>query len=304
MRVVKPVAITDAMLTSNIPEPDASVGEVLWTAGTYNTGDRRILTSTHAIYQVVADPSTTDAPDVGAAKTVPTWVAVGPTNKWAMFDQVNDTESTAPSPIEIEIETGQITNSLAVFNLNGSSDVTVTMTDHVAGVVYTNNIDMIDNSDVVDYYEYFFSPIINKTEFVLLDLPAYKNATISVSIAGDAAISLGTLIVGAQITLGVALYGTSMQLLDFSRKERNEFGNYVIVPRRTSKLVDFDVIIDKAKIGYVFNQLSSLTTIPAVWVGTDVNDDSTLVYGYYKDSQINIDGPVKCTATIQIEGLT
>lgn len=304
MRVVKPVAITDAMLTSNIPEPDASVGEVLWTAGTYNTGDRRILTSTHTIYQVVADPSTTDAPDVGAAKTVPTWVAVGPTNKWAMFDQVNDTESTAPSPIEIEIETGQLTNSLAAFNLNGSSDVTVTMTDPVAGVVYTNNIVMIDNSDVVDYYEYFFSPIINKTEFVLLDLPAYKNATISVSIAGDAAISLGTLIVGAQITLGVALYGTSMQLLDFSRKERNEFGNYVIVPRRTSKLVDFDVIIDKAKIGYVFNQLASLTTIPAVWVGTDVNDDSTLVYGYYKDSQINIDGPVKCTATIQIEGLT
>lgn len=304
MRVVKPVAITDAMLTSNIPEPDASVGEVLWTAGTYNTGDRRILTSTHTIYQVVADPSTTDAPDVGAAKTVPTWVAVGPTNKWAMFDQVNDTKSTAPSPIEIDIETGVLTNSIAVFNLNGSSDVTVTMTDPVAGLVYTNNIDMIDNSDVVDYYEYFFSPIINKTEFVLLDLPAYKNATISVSIVGDAAISLGTLIVGAQITLGVALYGTSMQLLDFSRKERNEFGNYVIVPRRTSKLVDFDVIIDKPKIGYVFNQLASLTTIPAVWVGTDVNDDSTLVYGYYKDSQINIDGPVKCTATIQIEGLT
>lgn len=304
MRVVKPVAITDAMLTSNIPEPDASVGEVLWTAGTYNTGDRRMLASTHTIYQVVADPSTTDAPDVGAAKTVPTWVAVGPTNKWAMFDQVNDTKSTAPSPIEIDIETGELTNSLAVFNLNGSSDVTVTMTDPVAGLVYTNNIDMIDNSDVVDYYEYFFSPIINKTEFVLLDLPAYKNATISVTIAGDAAISLGTLIVGAQITLGVALYGTSMQLLDFSRKERNEFGNYVIVPRRTSKLVDFDVIIDKPKIGYVFNQLASLTTIPAVWVGTDVNDDSTLVYGYYKDSQINIDGPVKCTATIQIEGLT
>ncbi|AXQ65831.1 MAG: hypothetical protein [Caudoviricetes sp.] len=304
MRVVKPVAITDAMLTSNIPEPDASVGEVLWTAGTYNTGDRRILTSTHTIYQVVADPSTTDAPDVGVAKTVPTWVVVGSTNKWAMFDQVNDTKSAASSPIEIEIETGQLTNSLAVFNLNGSSDVTVTMTDPVVGIVYTNNIDMIDNSDVVDYYEYFFSPIINKTEFVLLDLPAYKNATISVSIAGDAAISLGTLIVGAQITLGVALYGTSMQLLDFSRKERNEFGNYVIVPRRTSKLVDFDVIIDKAKIGYVFNQLASMTTIPAVWVGTDVNDDSTLVYGYYKDSQINIDGPVKCTATLQIEGLT
>lgn len=304
MRVVKPVTITEAMLTTNIPEPDASVGEILWTAGTYNTGDRRILTSTHIVYQVVADPSTTDAPDAGAAKTVPTWVAVAPTNKWAMFDQVNDTKSTAPSPIEIDIETGELTNSLAVFNLNGSSDVTVTMTDPVAGVVYTNNIDMIDNSDVVDYYEYFFSPIINKTEFVLLDLPAYKNATISLSIAGDATISLGTLIVGAQITLGVALYGTSMQLLDFSRKERNEFGNYVIVPRRTSKLVDFDVIVDKSKIGYVFNQLASLTTIPAVWVGTDVNDDSTLVYGYYKDSQINIDGPVKCTATIQIEGLT
>ena len=305
MRVVKPLQITDTILASStIPEPDTDRGEVAWAAGTYTTGTRRILTSTHLVYQVVADPSTTEAPDVGAAKAVPTWAVVGPTNQWTMFDQVNDTQSIADSPLEITLEPNRVINSVACFNLTGASTVNVKQVDPVAGAVYDRDVVMTDNSAIVDYYAYCFAPIINRTEFVLLDLQPYGQANIEITVTGGDEIGLGTLIAGNQIDLGVALYGTSLQLLDFSRKERNEFGSFVIVPRRTAKLVDFDVSVPKGRVGYVFNQLQKLTTIPAVYVGTDENDDSTLVFGYYRDSQINISGPVYCSATIQVEGLT
>jgi hypothetical protein len=304
MRVIKPISVTPAKLTAtSIPEPDTARGEVAWTAGTYTTGTRRILTSTHLVYQVVADPSTTDSPAVGAAKPVPTWVVVGPTNRYAMFDDVNDTQSIGDSPLNIEITPSQVVNGLAMFNVSGAPTINVKQVDPVEGIVYDRDVAMTDNSSIVDYYAYCFEPIINRTEFVLLDLQPYATAKVVVSAEGGE-IAVGTLTMGTQIDLGIALYGTSLQLLDFSRKERNEFGNFEIVPRRTAKLVDFDVSVPKGRVGYVFNQLQALTTVPAVWVGTDENDDSTLVYGYYRDSQINISGPVYCSATIQIEGLT
>jgi len=305
MRVIRPINVTPSKLTAtSIPEPDTDRGEVTWTAGTYTTGTRRILTSTHLVYQVVADPSTTDAPDVGAAKQVPTWVVVGPTNRYAMFDDVNDTQSISDSPLSIEVTPAQVINGLAMFNVAGAASVNVKQVDPVDGVVYDRDIPMIDNSAIVDYYAYCFEPIALRTEFVLLDLQPYATAKIVVSAEGADDIAVGTLTMGTQIDLGIALYGTSLQLLDFSRKERNEFGSFEIVPRRTAKLVDFDVSVPKGRVGFVFNQLQALTTVPAVWVGTDENDDSTLVYGYYRDSQINISGPAYCSATIQVEGLT
>jgi hypothetical protein len=304
MRVIKPINVTPAKLTAtSIPEPDTARGEVQWTAGTYTTGTRRILTSTHLVYQVVADPSTNDAPDVGAAKAVPTWAVVGPTNRYAMFDDVNDTQSVSGSPLNIEITPSQVVNGLAMFNVSGASTINVKQVDPVAGIVYDRDVVMTDNSTIVDYYSYCFEPMINRTEFVLLDLQPYGQSKVVVSATGGE-IAVGTLTMGTQIDLGVALYGTTLQLLDFSRKERNEFGSFVVVPRRTAKLVDFDVSVPKGRVGFVFNQLQALTTVPAVWVGTDENDDSTLVYGYYRDSQINISGPVYCSATIQVEGLT
>ena len=68
MIVLKPLEVTDAILTdSDIAEPDSTydMGATLWSAGTITKGQKRYKTSTHKIYEVVADPSTTDDPEVG-----------------------------------------------------------------------------------------------------------------------------------------------------------------------------------------------------------------------------------------------
>jgi hypothetical protein len=305
MRVIQPVNLIGSALTSStIPEPDSAAGEVLWTAGTYNTGGRRIMTSTHKIYEVVATPSTTDQPDIGAAKAVPTWIEVSYTNRYRMFDQVVGTVSTeSAAPLVVEVTPGRIATSVAAFNMAGVSEVTIVMDDPVDGEVYNETVNLQDNSQVVDWYQYFFAPIVIRSEFIVLDLPSYSAATTTVTFDGDSSVSVGTMVMGPQLVLGVACYGTSLQLLDFSRKERDEFGNFIIVPRRTAKLVDFDIRIDKGRIGYVLRNLSGLATTPCVWVGTDSSDDDTIVYGYYRNYINTIDGPVICSATLQIEGL-
>ena len=109
---------------------------------------------------------------------------------------------------------------------------------------------------------------------------------------------------GNKVTLGVTTFDSGLQILDFGKKETDSFGNTVVTPGRTSKLVDFEVVIDFSEISFVFKVLSLLTSIPSVWVGTESTNDATLVFGYYKNYQNNITSQVTTNATLTIEGLT
>jgi len=299
--LIKPISIENGALTgSTVPEPDA--GETVWTAGTYNKGDRRISTVTHRVYEVVADPTTHEDPVNGVDSNPPTWVDVGPTNRWAMFDTVNSTQTSESTQLIVELDTGLLVNSIAGFSIEGATSINVTMDDPTEGEVYNNDLEMIDNSEVTDFYYYYFSPIVQISSFALLDLPAYSNATLTLTVNGNN-ILFGNLVLGNQVPLGIANYGTSVQLLDFSRKETDIFGNTVVTKGRTSKRVTYDVTIQKSKVNYVFDTIASVTTTPAVWIGDDASNDPTLVFGYYKDFQNNISSPTITDATITIEGL-
>lgn len=302
MMLVRPVAVTDTTLTSTtIAEPDT--GEAEWTAGTYSTGVERISSATHRVYRVVADPSTTTDPTTTAGAI--DWEDIGPTNAWAMFDNVNDTQSTASTNITVVLTPGVIINSLAGFNVTGASSINVTMNDATDGEVYNTDIEMTDSSEIDNWYDFFFSPVINISRFILLDIPPYPEGVLTVTVDSGSSVGIGTLLYGNQTDLGVTLYGTSWQLLDFSIKERNEFGNFVITQRRNADLLDYDFIISKTRFNYLKSVLKQVTTIPAVWVGdeTDIND-GTAVFGYYRDIQVNISSPDQIDGTIQVEGLT
>jgi len=302
MILIKPITVTDSnLLSSSIAEPDATQGEPsLWSSGSYNLGDRVI--ENHRIYECTADPDTTDQPSVGALKEIPTWVDIAPTNKFAMFDNVNSTTSKAASQIVVEIDDPLLINGLAGFNISGATSINIRVTDPVAGVVYDKNISMVDNSEVVDWYSYYFSDIVQISQFLKLDLPAYVNAVVRLEINGTN-IKIGTFVLGNQKNLGVANIGSSVQLLDFSKKETDSFGNFVVKKGRNSKLVNYDVTINKSRVNYVFDLISSITTVPAVWIGADDSNDPSIVYGYYRDFQDNINSHTLTSATIQVEGL-
>ncbi|HHZ94917.1 MAG TPA: hypothetical protein EYN67_05010, partial [Flavobacteriales bacterium] len=242
MRVVVPIQITDLNLTSStISEPDT--GEVVYPgASTSFTGERFILTSTHRVYEVVAVPSTADDPETGIGAEPPTWVDVGPTNKYAMFDSVNSTQSEEDNQLIIETELGVKSDSIAGFNIDNVNLINVTVNDPIDGEVYNTDVSMDDNSSIVDYWEWYFNPIVKLREFALLDLPDYADATVKLTADGGE-IKFGNVIVGNKVTLGVTTFDSGLQILDFGKKETDSFGNTVVTPGRTSKLVDFEVVI-------------------------------------------------------------
>lgn len=269
--------------------------------GLYKEGDRAILAAKHLNYQSVSNNN--DSPDAGVLLPVPTWVKVGPTNKYAMFDFTISSETDSLSPLVVDITAGTYATAVAGFNINGAETINVTVVSAFAGEVYNRDIEMNDNSAIIDAWTYYFEPIVKRDRFVLLDLPPYIDATVTVTFTGSD-ITIGALVVGPQVKIGVANYNTEIQLLDFSTQARNQFGDFEIVKRSTADLVKFDVSIQKNNVSYVKRQFQELSQVPAVWVGESGNDDDpTAVFGYYEKFVNNISSPSITKSTITIQGL-
>ena len=295
MMIIRPQDVTPATLTSsNVPEDEFPA----WVAGTYNQGDKRIYLN--RIYEVLAT-TTADIPTDGIKKDPPTWLDAGATNRWRMFDESVGSLTEQTGSIAVVVTPGAVINSLALFNVRGR-DAVVELTDPVDGLVYEKTVQLID-AGVTNWYDYFFAPIPRQTDFVLLDIPAYGTAAISVTVNNaDASAAVGNFVIGRQSTIGAAVYGTSVGIIDYSRKTTDAFGNTTILQRAFSKRAEYDVAVETSQVGFVQRLLSGIRSGPVVWIG-EKDSEATIVFGYYRDFSINISTPSISDATITVEGL-
>jgi hypothetical protein len=295
MIIVQPVPVTSAMVTAS----NVTITETLWTAGTYTLGQERYVGT--RLYKVLV-ASTTDNPTVGVTLTPPSWQDIGAINRFKMFDQVVNTQTTRTGLIDVSILPGTIINALAMFDLDGVS-TTITMTDPVEGVVFNETKSLQDNTIIIDWYSYFFESITTRSDVVFLGLPAYGSATIRIQVdAGASTAAIGEVVIGKQRNLGVTNFGTSVSILDYSRKETDEFGNTVVETRPFSKRADYDVTVETGAIAAVQKALASIRTTPTVFIG-DEDRAETIVYGFYRGFNIVISTPSISDCSIEVEGL-
>lgn len=308
MKIIVPVLIDDTTLDStNVTETD----HTNWvTATSYSVGDVRQETTPniHTVYECsVAHTSDADNrpsvevdPDTGIG---PNWFRVSATNPWSMFtDQISDQTEKA-TEILVTIVPGEVVNGISLFNLEGT-EVNVEVDDPVDGIVYDRTISLVDNTGIDNWSVYFFNPIIQKTDIALLDLPPYSTADINVTISAPSSTAkCGLLTLGYQQALGIAEHGTTVGIIDYSRKEQDQFGRPIVIQRNFSKTADFSVLVQTNRISYVQNLLASLRTTPVTWIGNE-DDGATIIYGYYKDFSLVYRDIFSSPATIEVEGLT
>ena len=103
LKFLKPVTITTAMLISSTrAETDHSA----WASGTtYAAADRCISTTTHRIYASVQGSNTNHNPTTDDGTW---WIDVGPTNRWAMFDQTVGSITSQATPLTVVLDPGII----------------------------------------------------------------------------------------------------------------------------------------------------------------------------------------------------
>ena len=302
MDIIKPITVTDSVLTStNIAENDYAE----WAVGTtYNTGDKVISTTTHRIYESVIDSNLGNDPTTDDGTN---WLNIGATNRWKAFDQyISDPVSNTTSiQYTLTPPNGSIPSAVALLNLKGIS-ANVTVTDSVDGEVYNTDIDLLDNRNIVDWYTYFFEEQVQREEALFLDIPPYIGAVVSVTVqeeVGQTA-ELGQLVFGFLSDVGLTVYGTSIGIEDYSIKDRDAFGNAIIVERNFSQTVDFDVQFETQNARKIQKTLAALRATPVVYLGSTDVSYGTLVYGFYRRFDITLETPSYAFASIEVEGLT
>jgi hypothetical protein len=301
MKIIKPHQMMDSMLVSStVAENDYPA----WVSGTtYAVGARVIRLSVHKVYERLVAGAGTVAPEVDAA-TPAVWLDVGPTKRWAPFDNVVGTLASGPSPLTYVLRTG-FTDSLALFELSGRY-VDVTMKDGAGGtVVYQNRIDL-EVTDIETIFDWFFTELDLRTDVVITDLPGqYASAELTVSLTSTiGTVSVGVIKPGLISDLGETQAGASVGIDDYSRKERDEFGNTVILERAYSKKGSFTMLTTLGTFNRIYRTLAALRATPCVYIATEeVGYEPLLIYGFFSSFNIDITYPEYHLCSLDIEGL-
>ena len=301
MQIIKPVTVTDAILTSStVPENDHAV----WAAGTsYATGAKVILISTHKVYESLINSNQNNDP---ASDDGTNWLTLGATNRWKAFDQKIADQVVQQNSINYVFGSYNSTvTSVALFNLVGIS-ANITVTDPTAGQVYNSTISLVDNENIIDWLTYFFEEQIQKETIQALDIPPYRNAAVSITVtaATGTDAKLGQIVFGFLTNIGATTYGTSISIEDFSRKETDAFGNFVVVQRAFSQLADFDIQFATGNARRIQRTLAALRAVPVVYIGSADTSFGTTIYGFYRRFDLTLETPSLSFGAIEVEGLT
>lgn len=261
LKVIKSISMTDAMLVgTNVPETEHPT----YNAGaTYASGARVILN--HKIYESVQDGNTGKDP----LTTDGWWSRVSPTNRWKPFDLSSTTRLQLTGPAYYEIKPNTAVSAVMFIDCDGLSSIRVRLIED--GVThYDSSHLMRPTPSTSSWYAWTFEQRAPRSRLVVQDLPARPRATLRVDFEITASAGyIGTLAFGRAYVLGEGVqYGARVGVQDFSRKERNEYGEMELIRRGNAKTMSLQISVDNKKLDSTDMLLSSLTGTPCLWIGT------------------------------------
>lgn len=302
MKLINPNPITDSeFVSSTVTEDDYAVYSG---ATTYAIGDKVIRTETHRCYESLIASNTGNTPEDNLTGTTPAWLDIGPTNRWAMLDDVVGTVTSVTSPLTLVLNPGQ-TGGIGLLSCVGSQ-LDVTLKDGTGGTTVYSKTISLDGTIITSWYDWFFEDYVQLSDLVLTDLPdSYTNPELTVSITGTGTVECGLLKTGKVTNMGGTQWGAKVGITDYSRKEQDAFGNYTVVQRSFNKNATLSVEITPSELNRIYRVLATARSTPIFWIGTDLYGfEPLLIYGFYRDFNIDIAYHSLYACSLEIEGLT
>ncbi|UAK25868.1 fibronectin type III domain-containing protein [Sphingomonas nostoxanthinifaciens] len=275
LKVIRPEVVSQARLISiNVPENDYPE----WDAGaTYGNGARVIKASMHRVYESVVGGNVGNDP---VSPTNTKWTDVGPTNRWAMFDQALGSVTTATGAIVLTLNPATTITALAVLDTNAASV-------RVQAPGYDRTVAVAEERAV----------------FLDLDVVAGGQFTVTIAATGGAAaVEAGTLLMGALSPLGAPAISPKVGITDYSKKDTDDFGLTTVVERAWAKRMEVSALISTDAADSVLRRIASIRGMPSLWIASD--DLSALtIYGFFRDFSIQL-AENASTFALTVEGLS
>lgn len=298
MKVIKPSVMDSTLLI------DHNVVEIhpVWSSTTtYAKGDL-VVHDIAGTYESLVNSNLNNHPET----ELTSWLRVGPTNLYAMFDTQISTVSTGTLSLSATVKTGSI-DSIALLNLVGSK-VTLTIRNGYNGPIIYGPVERsLQGTNITNWFDYFyFDEEDQRTQAIFLDLPVgVLDAHATFEVTSTAEVSIGAFVFGKIATLGKTEYGITTGITDYSTKEVDIYGTTTFVIREYSKRITADLQIDNHDLNKVQRTLFALRAKPAVWIASDDAryEESAVVFGFYKDFSTSITYPTISRCSLEIEGL-
>lgn len=290
MKIAAPYAVQDGDLTTNATESvSAWSGVTAYTVGQTVSYSRRV-------WEAVQN-GTNKQPDTNPFY----WLELRPMNQWAMFDNKTGTQTVRAGNLTATVAVTGYADTVALLNISAAS-LNITVFDD-ATEVFNEDISLVDDTAVVDYYEYFFEPIIRLTDVVVPITPDIPNPLVTATLddAGED-VKAGHMVVGKARYIGEAQYGAAIGIIDYSRIEEDDFGNTFIVERGYNRRGRFNVWLTKLRVDAVYNIVSSLRATPVLIIATE-QYNSTIYFGLLREAEIEIAYPSHSIMSVEVRGL-
>ncbi len=299
MDLLNPIVFSNSMLTSTT----AAETVTLWSSLTsYVVGNQARLGSPHyKIYECLIDNSNA-SPDVNLTGDTPKWLEVGADNAHLAFDSKWGTQTTALYSLQFVLTPGVALDSLALLNLLGSN---VNIHCTVGGITkYDRDISLQSDIGVYDWRTYFVAPIVAQDDVVVSDLLPYNTQIITITITGPGTVACGNISMGSTVTLGNLLYGVKVGIIDYSKKDTDAQGNFILVERAYSKRFSGTIDVPNTFVDQLAALLASVRATPLVWIGLGTTYSSLIVWGFIADFEVDIVYETHSHCSFSIKGLT
>lgn len=251
----------------------------------YKEGDEVILTSNHTKYRALKN--TSDNPLDGATEdAAATWIKVGPTNKWGMFDDIVQTKTLSDSDFTITLNPTSYANTLGILGFYGVTSIRVEVDDNGGSPIYDKTFTTADFSTIYDHYTYVFYQIVNVSQLIVTDLPALPGVTMRITFSGTD-MGVGEAVHGFATEVGTLVAeGTKSDRFRYREQQYNDFGFPVGAEPITVELNTYDVLVKKSINPAIQKLLNGLTGRNTLWIGDIGSDQILSTYGFFERSPI------------------
>lgn len=295
LRIVQPLPVTDSVLVfSNVPE---STYPAWSSATTYALGARVHLASTHKVYESAAAGNLNNDPT-----TSPQWIEVGPTNRWALFDRSNSTQTANASGFTYRLQPTAAYNVVFLGGLSGALSAQFRVTHPTLGSLFDQTLSLASLPAQAGWWEWFYGERRGPS-LAVVDVPGVIGSELRIDLTGTTALAAGVLLFGQAKEIGLLVQqGARVGIQDYSRKETTDFGDTVLVQRAYAKRAVFDIPIKAELVDEAITYLASIRATACLFIGPRY--ESAVIYGFYKEFDVNIAYYSHSVCSLQVEGLT
>lgn len=266
---ISPVVITPAMITSSTAVTHLP-SEALWSATTsYTVGQivYRTINNVDRRYENQIPGVNSNPPEDDQNR----WYDLGPTDKMSMFDGMINTQSIAPNTLTVIFRPGAF-NAAYLGNLDGRS-VQLIVKESPGGPESYNKTVSLDDAAPADYYEYFFNPFRQATDFTATGLTPFANSEVTIVVSNPGGVArAGVASLGRMVSLlAPPERGAKVKSRNYTRTTTDSRGVTTYRKGRKARDLSFTITIPIEQGSNIADEIDDVSDIPCAVIGGDID---------------------------------